>query len=650
MTYVVWIPFLPLIASVITLLFGRWYIGKRAHWLPCIAVFGSFLLALKTLIAVIHGARANFDLYSWIIADTFKVGVGFQIDPLSAMMLAMVTCLSFLIHVYSIGYMEDDPGYYRFFAYISLFTFSMLMLVSGNNFLQLFFGWEAVGLCSYLLIGFWYQKKSAADAAKKAFIVNRFGDFGFALGVFLVFLTFGTVYYQPVFEHVHEIAHETIKLFGHDMLLPTLMAVLLFCGSLGKSAQFPLHVWLPDAMEGPTPVSALIHAATMVTAGVFLVCRCHELFELSNVAMAVVAAAGTFTCFMAATIAPTQFDIKRVIAYSTLSQLGYMFMACGVGAFAAGMFHLFTHAYFKALLFLGAGSVMHAMHHAPDPTDMRYMGGLKKYMPETYWTFLIASLSISGVPGLAGFFSKDEILWSAFASVYPWGKFVWFVGTLVAGLTAFYSFRVVFMTFFGEFRGREVLHGHEPHESPKVMTIPLMILAVGAVVTGWLGIPHALGGSNHFAHFMEPVLGHPHFHLSPALEEHERLVELLLMGVSTVVGLLGIYIAYVVYCQRPELQRLVPEKFPKLYRYLYRKWYWDEIYMWTIIKPTLFLARGVLQGVLDSACIEGTVNGIPDLIRRGGEGLRRLQNGVVNTYALIMATGAAVVLLLIYLF
>ncbi|AEH45493.1 proton-translocating NADH-quinone oxidoreductase, chain L [Thermodesulfatator indicus DSM 15286] len=650
MEYVIWIPLLPLMAATITLIFGRWYIRKQAHWLPCIAVFGSFLLSFKALLEVIGGARANFDLYSWVIADTFHAAIGFQIDPLSVLMLAMVSFLSFLIHVYSIGYMEDDPGYYRFFAYISLFTFSMLMLVSANNFLQLFFGWEAVGLCSYLLIGFWYQKKSAADAAKKAFIVNRFGDFGFALGVFLVFLTFGTIYYDDVFARVHEIAHTTVNVLGVEVLLATLIAVLLFCGAMGKSAQFPLHVWLPDAMEGPTPVSALIHAATMVTAGVFMVCRCHEIFELSHVAMAIVAAAGMITCFMAATIAPTQFDIKRVIAYSTLSQLGYMFMACGVGAFAAGMFHLFTHAFFKALLFLGAGSVMHAMHHAPDPTDMRYMGGLRKYMPITFATFLIASLSISGIPGLAGFFSKDEILWLSFVSEYPWGKLVWFVGTLVAGLTAFYSFRVVFMTFFGEFRGKEVLHGHEPHESPPVMTIPLMILAVGAVVTGWLGVPHVLGGHNHFAKFLEPVLGHPHEYLPYWLYGKKEWLELFLMAISVGVGVLGIAVAYVVYIKKPELQRFIPERFPALYRYLYNKWYWDEIYDATIVKPTFFTARSIVQGVIDSILIEGVVNGVPDLLRRGGASLRRLQNGVVQTYALIMATGAAIVLLLVYFF
>ncbi|MBX6423104.1 NADH-quinone oxidoreductase subunit L [Thermosulfurimonas sp. F29] len=646
--YVVWIPGLPLLASVITLIFGRRYIRDKAHWLPCAAVFGSFLLSLKVLWEVIHGTWANFDLFTWLAASGIKVGVGFQIDPLSAMMLAMVCSLSFLIHVYSIGYMADDPGYYRFFSYISLFTFSMLMLVSANNFLQLYFGWEAVGLCSYLLIGFWYEKKSAADAAKKAFIVNRFGDFGFALGVFLVFVFFGSLYYQDVFTRVHDIAGRHLNLLGHEVAVPTLIALLLFCGALGKSAQFPLHVWLPDAMEGPTPVSALIHAATMVTAGVFMVARCHAIFELSPVAMAVVALAGTITCFMAATIAPTQFDIKRVIAYSTLSQLGYMFMACGVGAFAAGMFHLFTHAYFKALLFLGAGSVIHAMHHAPDPNDMRYMGGLRRYMPATYWTFLIASLSISGVPGLAGFFSKDEILASAFFSVYPWGRWVWAVGTFVAALTAFYSFRVVFMAFHGEFRGREVLHGKEPHESPKVMTVPLMLIAIGAVAAGWVGIPEVLGGSNHFAHFMAPVLGHPEFRVPAGFEHSEKALEFALMGVSTLAGLLGIALAWLVYIRRPSLQQLVPQKLPLFYRYLYRKWYWDEIYLYTIVKPTLWVSRTFVGLIVDTFVIEGTVNGVPEAVRLGGSGLRRFQSGVVQYYALIMACGALALFVLLH--
>ncbi|HFC98712.1 MAG TPA: NADH-quinone oxidoreductase subunit L [Thermosulfurimonas dismutans] len=648
MHYVVWVPGLPLLASVITLLFGRRYIRDKAHWLPCLAVFGSFLLSLKVLWAVIHGTWANFDLFTWMAASGIKVGVGFQIDPLSAMMLAMVTSLSFLIHVYSIGYMADDPGYYRFFSYISLFTFSMLMLVSANNFLQLYFGWEAVGLCSYLLIGFWYEKKSAADAAKKAFIVNRFGDFGFALGVFLVFVFFGSLYYQDVFARVHEIAHARLNLLGHSVAVPTLIALLLFCGALGKSAQFPLHVWLPDAMEGPTPVSALIHAATMVTAGVFMVARCHSIFELSPVAMAVVAAAGTITCFMAATIAPTQFDIKRVIAYSTLSQLGYMFMACGVGAFAAGMFHLFTHAYFKALLFLGAGSVIHIMHHAPDPNDMRYMGGLRRYMPITYWTFLIASLSISGIPGFAGFFSKDEILASAFFSAYPWGRWVWFVGTFVAFLTAFYSFRVVFMAFHGEFRGREVLHGKEPHESPWVMTIPLMLIAIGAVFSGWVGIPEVLGGSNHFARFMAPVLGHPEVHVPEGMAFSEKTLEFLLMSISVLAGLLGIGLAWLVYIKKPSLQTLLPRRVPHFYRYLYRKWYWDEIYYYLIVRPTLWVAETFVGLIVDTFVIEGTVNGLPATVRVVGSGLRRFQSGVVQYYALFIAFGALALFILLH--
>ncbi|WP_456433156.1 NADH-quinone oxidoreductase subunit L [Thermosulfuriphilus sp.] len=646
MKYIVLIPALPLLAAIITLVFGRRYIQHRAHWLPTLAVLGSFLLSLKALAQVASGAQVNFDLYSWIVGVSFKGSIGFLVDPLSAMMMAMVCSLSFLIHVYSIGYMANDPGYYRFFAYISLFTFSMLMLVMANNFLQLFFGWEAVGLCSYLLIGFWYRKKSAANAAKKAFIVNRFGDFGFALGIFLIFWVFKSVYYQDVFGAAEVMGAKGLYLWGWEIPLATLIALLLFCGAVGKSAQFPLHVWLPDAMEGPTPVSALIHAATMVTAGVFVVARCHVFFVLSPTALAVVALLGTFTCFMAATIAMTQFDIKRVIAYSTLSQLGYMFMACGVGAFDAGMFHLFTHAYFKALLFLGAGSVIHAMHRASDPNDLRYMGGLRKYMPITYVTFLVASLSISGVPGLAGFFSKDLILFSALASKYPWGQWVWAVGTLVAGMTAFYSFRLVFLAFFGEFRGQRHLKGHLPHESPLVMTLPLVALAVGAIVTGYLWIPHALGGPDIFGHFLAPVLGH-HPYLAVSHEEAAKL-EYLVTASSVGVGLLGIWLAWLVYVRRPALQRLLPESFPSLYDFLYRKWYWDEIYSCLVVVPTKSLAW-FFQRVTDGILIEGVVNGVPGLIQRAGLFVRQVQCGLVHFYALIMTTGVVVVVALIYL-
>src|SRR5512139_2644647 len=506
------IPFLPLLGFFINILFGREYIRDKAHWVSVPLVGGSLAVAILTIAEVIGGRTINEDLYSWIVSGDFKVSVGFLVDQLTAVMLLVVAGVSFLVHVYSIGYMHGDEGYYRFFAYLNLFTFSMLMLIMSNNFLQLYFGWEAVGLCSYFLIGYFFKKKSAADAGKKAFIVNRFGDFGFGLGVIVIFLTFGTLHYEPVFGAVKGIVGNTIPIFGHEFDLVTVIALLLFCGAVGKSAQMPLHVWLPDAMEGPTPVSALIHAATMVTAGVFLVARCNPIFSLSETALTVVALTGAITSLFAATIGLVQNDLKRIIAYSTVSQLGYMFLACGVGAYTAGIFHLYTHAFFKALLFLCAGSVMHAMG---GELDIQKMGNLKKYMPVTYMTMLIASFSISGIPGLAGFFSKDEILWMAYAGESPVGKFVWAIGTLVAFLTAFYSFRLIFLTFHGKFRGTHEQE-HHLHESPKAMTVPLMILCVGAVAAGWIGIPALIGENigvhNYIAEFMKPVLGHPEGH------------------------------------------------------------------------------------------------------------------------------------------
>ena len=502
------IPFLPLAAFLINILFGRNFIKDKAHWVSTLAVGGSWVVAVMTLIDVLGGKTLNVDLYTWIASGTFKVSVGFLIDQLTAVMLIVVTTCSMLIHIYSIGYMHGDSGYYRFFAYLSLFTFSMLMLVMANNFMQLYFGWEGVGLCSYFLIGYYFNKKSASDAGKKAFIVNRFGDFGFGLGIILIFLTFGSVYYVPVFGQAASFATKSINFLGYDVHLMSLIALLLFCGAVGKSAQMPLHVWLPDAMEGPTPVSALIHAATMVTAGVFLVARCSPIFNLAPTVLVIVALTGAITSLFAATIGLVQNDIKRIIAYSTISQLGYMFLACGVGAYSAGVFHLYTHAFFKALLFLCAGSVMHAM---AGELDLQKMGGLKKYMPVTYWTMLLASLSISGIPGFAGFFSKDEILWLAYSGPSPVGKFVWAIGTLVAFLTAFYSFRLIFLTFHGKFRGTHEQE-HHLHESPKSMTVPLMLLCVGAVASGWVGIPKLLGGGAHFTEFMMPVLGHPAGH------------------------------------------------------------------------------------------------------------------------------------------
>ena len=629
------IPFLPLAAFVLTLLFGK-QMGTRAHWLPIITVLISFCCSVLAFFRVQSGEIVNQDVYTWISSGDFKVSVGFLVDQLTAVMLLVVTSVSSLVHIYSVGYMKGEGGYYRFFAYLSLFTFSMLMLVMGNNFLQLFFGWEAVGLSSYLLIGFYFSKKSASDAGKKAFIVNRFGDFGFLLGLLLIFTQFGSLHYGEVFRQAHSIGGQHINILGMELLLPTLISMLLFCGAIGKSAQIPLHVWLPDAMEGPTPVSALIHAATMVTAGVFLVARCNPLFTLSPFALDFITVLGAITALFAATIALVQTDIKRVVAYSTVSQLAYMFIACGVGAYAAGIFHLFTHAFFKALLFLGCGSVILGMHHEQ---DLRSMGGLKKFMPITYGTFLLASLSISGIPPFAGFFSKDEILLMAFNSASPAGQFAFWIGLVVAFLTAFYSFRLLFLVFHGEFRGSEE-QKHHVHESPLVVTVPLMILAVGAVASGWFGIPAALGGSNRWAHLLEPVLGHPQVHLSHG-------AELGLMITSVVVGAAGIILAFFMYRKRPELPSRLASRFSGAYRVLLNKYYVDELYQFAIVKPSLWFSQHVLLRVIDMRGIEGVVNGLPRLIGSFAQRLRLLQDGVVSHYLAWMGGGVLVLLVLL---
>ncbi|UCE78923.1 MAG: NADH-quinone oxidoreductase subunit L [Nitrospiraceae bacterium] len=638
MNYYLLIPFLPLTAFLINILFGKKYVQERAHWVSILAVAGSWIVAVFTLLKVLKGETVNEDLYTWVLSGTFEVSVGFLIDQLTTVMLIVVTTCSTLIHIYSVGYMHGDKGYYRFFAYLSLFTFCMLMLVMANNFLQLYFGWEGVGLCSYFLIGYYFNKKSASDAGKKAFIVNRFGDFGFGLGIIVIFLTFGTIYYEPVFTQIGGVAAQTISFLGYEVNLATLIALLLFCGAIGKSAQMPLHVWLPDAMEGPTPVSALIHAATMVTAGVFLLARCSPIFSLSEPAMVVAALIGAITSIFAATIALVQNDIKRIIAYSTLSQLGYMFLACGVGAYTAGIFHLYTHAFFKALLFLCAGSVMHAM---AGELDLQKMGGLKKYMPVTYATMFIASLSISGVPGLAGFFSKDEILWLAYAGPSPVGKFVWAIGTIVAFLTAFYSFRLIFLTFHGEFRGTQKQE-HHLHESPKSMTVPLMLLTIGAVASGWVGIPNLLGEvigiehSNWFSGFMNPVLGHPEAHGTHA-------EEWMLMGISVLAGLGGIGLAAVFYLGRRSIPVLLAQKFGFIYRILWNKYYVDELYSHTIVRPTLWISQNILMGITDAKIIELIVNGVPRAIGGVSQHLRKVQTGLLQHYAAIMATGALII-------
>lgn len=616
---------LPLIAFIINILFGKRWIKDKAHWVAVPAVLLSFALTIDVFFTVLRSGPFEVSLYTWILSGGFKVPLAFQIDQLTCVMLIVVTSVSSLVFIYSVGYMHGDPWYSRYFAYLSLFVFSMLVLVMANNFLLLYFGWEAVGLCSYLLIGFWFEKKSAADAGKKAFIVNRFGDFGFGLGVILVFLTFGSLEYTEVFKQAGDFSGASMSFFGVDVLTLTVICLLLFCGAMGKSAQFPLHTWLPDAMEGPTPVSALIHAATMVTAGVYLVARCNPLFSLSPTALAVVAGIGGFTCLFAATVALVQTDIKRIIAYSTLSQLGYMFLALGVGAYGAAIFHLYTHAYFKALLFLGSGSVIHAMANEMNITKM---GGLKKYMPTTYLTFLIASLSIAGIPGLAGFFSKDEILVTAFSSGAA-GKFLWLIGTVTALLTAFYSFRLVFKTFHGECRGGEKLE-HHLHESPKVMTIPLVILAIGAIGAGWAGIPPLLlEQGNKFGAFLEPVIHNPE-HLP------DHVSEWIVMALSVIVAVVGTYMAYIFYVKKIELPQKLVSKYSDIYKLLWNKYWFDEIYDRLIVQPAFWLAKYIIYAFSDRVIIEGIVNGIGTLAVKTAKNLRQFQVGVVSFYALVI--------------
>jgi len=537
----------------------------------------------------------------------FQADWGFLLDPLSSVMILVVTGIGFLIHVYSTGYMAHDNGYYRFFGYLNLFVFFMLMLVLANNYILLFVGWEGVGLCSYLLIGFYFHKKSAGDAGKKAFVVNRVGDAGFIMGMLLMLSVLGTVRFIDV---KSALAHFSPETTGFGVL--SVMAVLLFFGATGKSAQFPLYVWLPDAMEGPTPVSALIHAATMVTAGVYMVARSAALFQLTPSTSTVVAVVGAFTAILAATIALVQNDIKRVLAYSTVSQLGYMFLALGVGAYWVAIFHLFTHAFFKALLFLDSGSVIHAMS---GEQDMRRMGALKDKIPITYWTMFIGSVAIAGIPGLAGFFSKDEILWQAYSS--PQGSQVlWFVGLATAGLTAFYMWRLMNMTFYGKSRVSPEVAAHI-HESPASMTIPLTLLAIGSVFGGWLGVPKlwtVFGESfRGFESWLAPAFA------SAAAEavregEHSASTEWILMGLSVAVAIVGITVARYFYHHKPEIPDSIEKAVKPLHSLLYNKWYVDEIYDFLFVNG-LCKGGGLLLGAFDRNVVDGGVNGAGWLTR-----------------------------------
>jgi NADH-quinone oxidoreductase subunit L len=630
------IPLLPFTGFLIAGLFGK-YLKERAAYVAVAGVFGAFVFALWALIDVLGGTLIDENLYSWIAIGNLNITVGFQIDQLTAVMLMVVTTLSTLIHIYSIGYMHGDKGFARFFAYLELFTFFMLVLVMANNFLLMFVGWEGVGLCSYLLIGFWYEKKSASDAGIKAFVVNRVGDFGFVLGMMLIFVTFGSLDFTDVFKAASTMpVMQNISLLGIEMTVITLICLLLFVGATGKSAQIPLYVWLPDAMEGPTPVSALIHAATMVTAGVFMVARCSPLFTLSPTAMTVVAVTGAVTAFFAATIGLVQNDIKRVIAYSTISQLGYMFMGLGVGAFAAGIFHLTTHAFFKGLLFLASGSVIHALS---GEQDMRKMGSLRSKIKVTYAVFVIGSLALAGIFPFAGFFSKDEILWSVYGS----NRLLWIVGVIGALMTAFYSFRLIYLTFFGTSRMDHEVE-HHVHESPKIMTVPLMILAFFSIFIGLIGIPGALiSHANLFGEFLAPVF--PAAHHGDA---ESRMLEIGLMIFSVMVALIGIRIAYALYVKTPAIPDQIADKFKGLYNLLLNKYKVDEVYNYIFVDGLVHKLAKVLHGVGDVKIVDGAVNGVARLIGRTSEQGRKLQAGYVQEYAFTMGLGLVVLMGLYY--
>ncbi len=626
------IPALPLAAFLITILTGKWVIKESSHWLPILAMAASFVLSV-VVFWKIRGAEEAYviTLWEWIKVGTFSVPIGFQVDQLTSVMLLVVTGVGTLIFIYSKGYMHDDPGYYRFFAYMSLFAFSMLILVLGSNYLLLYFGWEAVGLCSYYLIGFYYHKPSAASAGKKAFLTNRVGDFGFGLGIMLIWTTVGTLNYTEVFE----------KIGAGGIGQGTLVAIslLLFMGAMGKSAQFPLHVWLPDAMEGPTPVSALIHAATMVTAGVYMVARSSVIFASAHEAMLIVGGIGAFTAIFAATIGLAQKDIKRVMAYSTVSQLGYMFMALGVGAWVAAIFHLVTHAFFKALLFLGSGSVIHSMS---GEQDMDKMGGLMRRIPYTYWTMLCGAFALAGVLPFAGFWSKDEILGINFKD----GAYViWIIGLVAAFITAFYTFRMIFMTFWGESRVEPEVE-HHLHESPWVMVVPLMVLAALSVVAGFIGFPPEKGV---FHSFLEPVFA-PANHILGVEHEAFGTLDLVLMIVSVGVALSGVALSYLFYVRKPkELPQRAGAAAPWAYKGILNKWYIDEIYNATVIRLVVDGSR-VLWKRVDAAVIDGAVNGVARLWDLGGRIVRPAQTGRVENYAAVMFAGLFVIVSAVLIF
>ncbi|MEX2124329.1 MAG: NADH-quinone oxidoreductase subunit L [Woeseia sp.] len=632
----------PLLAALVAGLFGRQIGRAGAHWITILAVGLSFVLSVLVLKHLYWdgGTPDNYSVYTWAVSDGLRMEVGFLIDRLSTLMMVVVTFVSLMVHIYTIGYMHDDPGYQRFFSYISLFTFSMLMLVMSNNFLQLFFGWEAVGLVSYLLIGFWLKRQSAIFASLKAFLVNRLGDFGFILGIAGIAMFTNSLDYADVFASAESIAAQNVQITaGTSWNAMTLICILLFIGAMGKSAQAPLHVWLPDSMEGPTPISALIHAATMVTAGIFMVARMSPLFELSETALAVVLVIGAMTAFFMGLLGIVQNDIKRVVAYSTLSQLGYMTVALGVSAYSAAIFHLMTHAFFKALLFLAAGSVIIAMHHEQ---DIRKMGGLRKYMPVTYWTALVGSLALIGFPGSAGFFSKDALIeavrdshWQGQGAIYWIAYLSVLLGVFV---TALYTFRMFFLVFHGEERTDKKTRAHL-HETPAVVTIPLILLAIPSAIIGWMTIEPILFGGFFggaiFATEDHDVLAH----LGEAFDGSAGFVLHALQGPTVWLAAAGLVTAWYAYIQRPDLPGRVRNRFPGLYNLLDRKYYFDDLYIKGFAAGGRSLGR-FLWKVGDELAIDGVmVNGTAQSIRRLSGALRRVQTGYLYDYAFAMIIG-----------
>ncbi|MFL6280297.1 MAG: NADH-quinone oxidoreductase subunit L [Vicinamibacterales bacterium] len=686
------IPLFPLAGFVVNACLGRRLTKSISGGLACAAMIASFAVSVVLVSRILGQGAAPLELtvFEWISSGTLRVPFTLRLDHLSALMILVVTGIGSLIHVYSTGYMHDesDSEYARYFSYLNLFASFMLILVLGANFPVMFVGWEGVGLCSYLLIGFWFRKQSAVDAGKKAFVVNRVGDFGFVLGMLLIFATFGTLDFQQV------AAAADARAIEHGAIgVITAATLLLFLGATGKSAQIPLYVWLPDAMEGPTPVSALIHAATMVTAGVYMIGRNAVLFSHAPITLSIVAGIGVATALMAGTIGLVQNDIKRVLAYSTVSQLGYMFLAMGVGAYAAGIFHLYTHAFFKALLFLGSGAVIHAL---AGEQDLRNMGGLKKYLPVTYWTFLIGALAIAGVPLLSGFFSKDEILFRTFTSTNPSRLLLWGIGMVTSLLTATYMFRLVFLAFHGERRSAgqgsahpeeeepvaQTGHGHAatahgahaPHDAPPSMAIPLIVLAIGSVFAGYIGVPHALGGGNRIERFLEPSFevtrGRLHFETAGAgvqgtgaagsvrpvaVQETQAShaaepspdnssTELMLMALSSGVAIAGIVLAAYFWLRNRAAADALAARMQGLYTALVHKYYVDELYDAAIVQPIKLLSSGGLWKGADAGLIDGAVNGVGQTVRATSGFLRRAQTGSVRTYAASLFLGVVLIL------